>query len=68
VSAETQTDTYVVATMDNILGVIGGMAALVWSFCGLIVGNYEQFKTETSYMKEFFSVERRAMDPTLVID
>ena len=58
VAAERETDTYTVITMDELLGVIGGMAALIWSICGFFVGNYEQHKMETSYMRNFFSVEK----------
>jgi len=40
--------TWSVNSLDLILGLVGGITAIIWSFLGIIIGPYEDFKFQNS--------------------
>lgn len=56
---------YTVQTVDLMLGVIGGFAALVWSTAGVIIGSYQEFRMETSLLQYFYTTDPNVTDEAI---
>ena len=49
---------YTVATLDLMLGIIGGFASLIWSVMSLCLGGYEEFWMQTSLLENFYTAQK----------
>lgn len=45
-------------SIDLILGFIGGMAGLIWSILGFVLGSYQNFAFESSMINNFYGVSK----------
>ena len=46
---------YRLDAFDQILGVIGGFAGLIWMTFSAVFGGYEEFKLKTDLLSKFFT-------------
>ena len=54
--------TWAYESLDLVLGLVGGLAGVVWSTLGYLLGDYEQFKYENSLIGKIYPTSPKVQD------
>ena len=54
--------TWAYESLDIVLGLVGGLAGVVWAILSYLLGDYEQFKYENSLIGKIYPTSPKVQD------